>query len=238
VSGKAGPARTHRGGGATTGRRSRLETAMFSWRAAPTVIGGLRRGVVLRQGRRHGRSGRVMGARGKNPAGDGGSALLKGARRGGNRGGGGSAAGAPCSAGRAWGLAPISRRRGRDRGGQWSGVRHRAEERREDRGGDRHRGHVEEERGESDQPADDARPAVARDRRRGTAMSCCRPNRGGGRGLTGGPWPQCQAAALADRRARAAQCRAVRIQNISNGLKILQTLTDLKGVFPCSTNQK
>jgi hypothetical protein len=53
--------------------------------------------------------------------------------------------------------------------------------------------------------------------RRGMAMPCGRPNRGGGRGLTGGPRPQCQAVALADRwaravaltdrRARAAQCR-------------------------------
>jgi hypothetical protein len=47
---------------------------------------------------------------------------------------------------------------------------------------------------------------------------------------------------LADRRARAAQFRAARIQtglkNISNGFKILQTLTDPKGVFPCSKNLK
>jgi hypothetical protein len=58
--------------------------------------------------------------------------------------------------------------------------------------------------------------------------------------LAGGLQPQCQAAALADRRAREAQCRAVQIQtefkNISNGFKILQILTDPKGVFPCSKN--
>jgi hypothetical protein len=34
-----------------------------------------------------------------------------------------------------------------------------------------------------------------------------RPNWGGGRGLTGGPWPQCRAAVLADRRTQASQCR-------------------------------
>jgi hypothetical protein len=58
--------------------------------------------------------------------------------------------------------------------------------------------------------------------------------------LTNGPRPQCRAAALANRRARAAQCRAARIltgfKNISNGFKILQTLTNPKGVFPCSKN--
>jgi hypothetical protein len=41
--------------------------------------------------------------------------------------------------------------------------------------------------------------------------------------LTGGPRPQCHAAAVADRWARMAQCQAARIQtgfkNISNGFK-------------------
>jgi hypothetical protein len=62
------------------------------------------------------------------------------------------------------------------------------------------------------------------------------PNRGGEKGLTGGPRPQCRAAASADRRARAAQCRAVRIQiefkNSLNRFKFAQTLTNRKGVFP------
>jgi hypothetical protein len=62
------------------------------------------------------------------------------------------------------------------------------------------------------------------------------------RRLTGGPWPQCRAAAPADRQARVAQCRAARIQtgfkNISNGFKILQTMTDPKGVFTSSKNSK
>jgi hypothetical protein len=48
------------------------------------------------------------------------------------------------------------------------------------------------------------------------------------------------AAALADRRARAAQCRAARIQIgfkiISNKFKFAQTLTNAKGAFPCSKN--
>jgi hypothetical protein len=43
------------------------------------------------------------------------------------------------------------------------------------------------------------------------AMSRGRPNRGGERGLTGGSRPQYRVAALADRRARAAQYRAARI---------------------------
>jgi hypothetical protein len=62
------------------------------------------------------------------------------------------------------------------------------------------------------------------------------------RALTDGPRPQCWVVALANRRARAAQCRATWIQtgfkNISNRFKILQTLSDPKGVFPCSKNQK
>jgi hypothetical protein len=61
-------------------------------------------------------------------------------------------------------------------------------------------------------------------------------------GRTGGPWPQCQAVVLADRRAQAAQCRVTRIQigfkNISNGFKFVQTLTDPKGAFPCLKNWK
>jgi hypothetical protein len=82
-------------------------------------------------------------------------------------------------------------------------------------------------------------------RRRGpVAVAGCgreseRASRAARRGtLAGGPRPQCRVAALADKRAQAAQCRVVRIQtrfkNISNGFKILQTLTDPKSVFPCS----
>jgi hypothetical protein len=96
-----------------------------------------------------------MGAWGKNLAGDGGGALLKGARRGGNRGGAvrqRERHTMQCGRG-VW--APIERRHGRDGGGQRSDARRRAEERREDRGGDRRRGHVEEERGGSGRPADD-----------------------------------------------------------------------------------
>jgi hypothetical protein len=44
---------------------------------------------------------------------------------------------------------------------------------------------------------------------RWVALDSGRPNRGERRGLTGGPRPQCRSVALADRRARAAQCRAV-----------------------------
>jgi hypothetical protein len=78
--------------------------------------------------------------------------------------------------------------------------------------------------------------------RRGVATSCCRPNRGGEKGLTGGPWTQCWVAAPADRRARVAQCRAARnqieLKNSSNRFKFAQTLTDPKGVFRCSKNWK
>jgi hypothetical protein len=63
-----------------------------------------------------------------------------------------------------------------------------------------------------------------------------RPNRGGEKGLTDGLQPQCRAAALADRQARAAHCRAAWIQtrfkNIPNGFKFAQTLADSKSVFP------
>jgi hypothetical protein len=79
-------------------------------------------------------------------------------------------------------------------------------------------------------------------RQRGVARPHARPNKGGGRWLTGGPRPQCRAAALADRWALAAQCRAARIptglKNISNKFKFAQTLADLKAVFPCSKNCK
>jgi hypothetical protein len=50
VSGKAEPAGTHRGGGATTGRRGRLETTTFRWRANPVVVGGLGGGPTTRGG--------------------------------------------------------------------------------------------------------------------------------------------------------------------------------------------
>jgi hypothetical protein len=69
--------------------------------------------------------------------------------------------------------------------------------------------------------ADKARPRRVRAVRRGHAM---RPTeQGWGKGwLTGGPWPQCRTTALADRRARAAQCRAAQIQT-GFKTKIFQT---------------
>jgi hypothetical protein len=77
---------------------------------------------------------------------------------------------------------------------------------------------------------------------RGVATSRARPNRGGEKGLTSGPRPQCRAATPGDRRARAAQCRAARIQiefkNSSNGFKFAQTLTNPKGTFPYPKNWK
>jgi hypothetical protein len=47
VPGKAKPVGTHRGDGATMGRRGRLRTAAFRWRVAPAVASG---GGVLQQG--------------------------------------------------------------------------------------------------------------------------------------------------------------------------------------------
>jgi hypothetical protein len=38
VPGKVEPVGTHRGGGATMGRRGRIETAAFRWRVAPVII--------------------------------------------------------------------------------------------------------------------------------------------------------------------------------------------------------
>jgi hypothetical protein len=82
------------------------------------------------------------------------------------------------------------------------------------------------------------RPAAARPWRGHVA----RPAEQAGKGLTGGPRPQCRAAAPVDRRARAAQCQAVRIQI---GFKIFQTdsnlpqtLTDPNDAFPYSKNSK
>jgi hypothetical protein len=155
VSGKAGPAGMHRGGGTTTGRRGRLKTTTLRWRVAPAVVGGLRgkgSGTATRakergEGRwRRGRSGRVTGVREKNPAGDGGGALSNLAMRGGNGGGGGSGSGSATRHKADVGSGP-DRRAARGQGREpvsWP------------RGGG--------ETG-SDRPVDDARPAVARDRR-------------------------------------------------------------------------
>jgi hypothetical protein len=189
------------------GGRGELETAAFRWMLAPVVISGLGGEWYCDKGRvegggcwRRGRSGRVTGAREKNQAGDGGGALLKGAQRGDNRGGC-PTAGVPRGAGRAWGLAPIGGRRGHDRGGQRSGAWRRAEEWREDNGGERRCGHVEERGGPVNQrtTSDQQRPETGGSGRHGAAMPCGKPSRGGGMGLTSGPWPQCRAAALADR---------------------------------------
>jgi hypothetical protein len=108
VPGKAGPVGTYRGYGATTGRRGQLGTATFQCRVAPAVVGGLKGGEwYCDQGWRRGgvwlltaRSEQeTNGARGKNLAGNGGGALLKGHDREAIEGGGGPAAGAPHGAG-------------------------------------------------------------------------------------------------------------------------------------------
>jgi hypothetical protein len=86
------------------------------------------------------------------------------------------------------------------------------------------------------------RPEIGGRGRRGAAMPRGRPNRGGGRGLTGGLQLQCRVVAHADRWARAAQCRAARIQtgfkNILIEFKFAQTLANSKGTFPCSKKLK
>jgi hypothetical protein len=58
--------------------------------------------------------------------------------------------------------------------------------------------------GDSQRGGATRRPEIGGRGRRGAVVSRGRPNRGGEKGLTDGLQPQCRAAALADRRARAA----------------------------------